>query len=464
MDIYSVKSVYFIGIGGIGMSALARYFNSVGTRVSGYDKTPTTLTMKLIEEGITIHFDEDTGSIPAEPELVIYTPAIPKDHKEFQYCIDRGYTVLKRAEVLGLITNNHKTIAIAGTHGKTTISTMITHIFKQAGKDFTAFLGGISKNYNSNYITGHADPNGVLYSLSGFSTFIVEADEFDRSFLQLYPSIAIITSADADHLDIYKNLEELRQSFREFIKHVKPGGSLITRHDLDIKAEDHHSLESYTYSLHPGAHFYSTNVQTQSNSTVFDLVTPTGTIDRIALGVPGIFNLENSIAASAVAYLSDVSKENLKEALRTFQGVQRRFDFHIIRPDFIYIDDYAHHPEELKSCIGAVKELYPHKKVTGIFQPHLYTRTRDLADEFARSLEMLDELILLEIYPAREEAIEGVNAKILFDKIRIKSKVLCSKEKVLDELKKRKPEILLTLGAGDIDQLVEQIIQFFKQP
>ena len=464
MDIYSVKSVYFIGIGGIGMSALARYFNRMGTRVSGYDKTPTTLTMKLIEEGITIHFDEDTGSIPAEPELVIYTPAIPKDHKEFQYCIDRGYTVLKRAEVLGLITNKHKTIAVAGTHGKTTISTMITHIFKQAGKDFTAFLGGISKNYNRNYITGHPDPNGPLYPLSGFSTFIVEADEFDRSFLQLYPSIAVITSTDADHLDIYKNLEELRQSFREFIKHVKPGGSLITRHDLDIKAEDHHSLESYTYSLHPGAHFYSTNVQIQSNSTVFDLVTPTGIIDRIALGVPGIFNLENSIAASAVAYLSDVSKENLKEALRTFQGVQRRFDFHIIQPDFIYIDDYAHHPEELKSCIGAVKELYPHKKVTGIFQPHLYTRTRDLADEFARSLEMLDELILLEIYPAREEAIEGVNAKILFDKIRIKSKVLCSKEKVLDELKKRKPEILLTLGAGDIDQLVEQIIQFFKQP
>lgn len=464
MDIYSVKSVYLIGIGGIGMSALARYFNRMGARVSGYDKTPTTLTMRLIEEGITIHFDEDTGSIPADTELVIYTPAIPKDHKEFQYCIDRGYKVLKRAEVLGLITNKHKTIAVAGTHGKTTISTMITHIFKQAGKEFTAFLGGISKNYNGNYITGNADQNGPPYPLSGSSTFIVEADEFDRSFLQLYPSIAIITSADADHLDIYKNLGELRQSFREFIKHIKPGGSLITRYDLDIKAGDHQSLESYTYSLYPGAHFYPTHAEIQTNSTVFDLVTPTGTIDRIVLGAPGFFNLENSIAASAVAYLSDVPKENLKEALRTFQGVQRRFDFHIVQPDIIYIDDYAHHPEELKSCIGAVKELYPHKKVTGIFQPHLYTRTQDLADEFARSLEMLDELILLEIYPAREKAIEGVSAKMLFDKIRIKSKVLCSKENVMEELKKRNPEILLTLGAGDIDQLVGQIIQLFKQP
>lgn len=464
MNIFSVKSVYFIGIGGIGMSALARYFKSIGTSVSGYDKTPTSLTKKLIEEGIDIHFDEDTGLIPTDTELVVYTPAIPKDQKEFQYCVDRGFPLIKRAEVLGLITNNYKTIAVAGTHGKTTISTMITHIFRQAGKNFTAFLGGISKNYDGNYITGNDGPIGSPDLLSASSTFIVEADEFDRSFLQLYPFIAVVTSADADHLDIYKNLEDLHKSFREFITHIKPGGSLIARHDLDIKAKEHHSVESFTYSLHPGTHFYPTHAEIQTNSTVFDLVTPTGTIDRIVLGVPGIFNLENSIAASAVAYLSDVSDENLKEALRTFQGVQRRFDFHIIQPDIIYIDDYAHHPEELKSCIGAVKELYPNKKVTGIFQPHLYTRTRDLSDEFARSLELLDELILLEIYPAREKAIEGVDAKSLFDKIRVKTKTLCIKERVMDELKKRKPEILLTLGAGDIDQLVGPITQLFKHP
>jgi UDP-N-acetylmuramate--alanine ligase len=463
MNIVSLRSVYFLGIGGIGMSALARYFNRMGTRVSGYDKTPTSLTTKLIQEGIKIHFDEDTGSIPADTELVIYTPAIPKDNKELNYCITRGYTILKRSEVLGLITKNDKTIAVAGTHGKTTISAMIAHIFKQSGKDFTAFLGGISKNYNGNYITGNADPNAPLLPLGGFSTFIAEADEFDRSFLHLTPSIAVITSTDADHLDIYKNHQDLKNSFSEFIKKIKPGGILITKPGLDIHFNDQHSPEIYTYSLHPGTHYYPSSTEIQSNSTVFDLVTPSGTIDKIVLGVPGVFNLENSIAALAVACLSDIPKKKMKEALRTFQGVQRRFDFHIIQPDFIYIDDYAHHPEELRSCISAVKELYPHKKITGVFQPHLYSRTRDLADDFATSLELLDELILLEIYPAREKAIPGVTAKMLFDKIRIKSKVLCSKEKVLDKLKNRKPEILLTLGAGDIDQLVEPIIQYYKQ-
>jgi UDP-N-acetylmuramate--alanine ligase len=458
MDIHKYRSIYFLGIGGIGMSALARYFHRYGVMVSGYDKTPTTLTHQLLEEGILVHFDENPELIPDHPDLVVYTPALPKDQKEFQFVIKKGFPLKKRSEVLGMITQNVKTIAIAGTHGKTTITTLVAHLLNTAGKNSIAFLGGISKNYHSNLVISDPFPHR---SIGSPEYYIVEADEFDRSFLRLYPDIAVITSADADHLDIYGNIEEVRLSFGEFTSHLKKRGMLILKKGVDIIPERTDNYTIQTYHLERDADFYPEKIRLENSRFVFDLVTPARTIRNITLGLPGKFNLENAIAAAAVAYTVGITDEDMKRALVTFEGVERRFDFQVIRDDFVYIDDYAHHPEELKACIRAVREIYPSKKITGIFQPHLFTRTRDFADAFARSLELLDDLILLEIYPARENPIPGIDSAILLGKVQLLKKKICSKAGLIGELKSRKPEVLLTLGAGDIDQLVKPIRELF---
>ncbi|MCX6245322.1 MAG: UDP-N-acetylmuramate--L-alanine ligase [Bacteroidetes bacterium] len=452
------RTVYFLGIGGIGMSGLARYFHRNGAAVSGYDKTPTTLTNQLIVEGVPVHFEDRPDLVPDKPDLVVYTPALPKDHKELRFAIEKGYPLKKRSEVLGMITRNTKTIAVAGTHGKTTITTMIAHILKTAGMNMVGFLGGISKNYNSNLIIS-GSPEKQSVSLPEY--FVVEADEFDRSFLRLYPDTAVITSTDADHLDIYGDLAELRSSFEEFTSHIKDNGSLILKKNLQIKPSGSDRYSVRTYGLGEEADFCVENVRLENGRFVFDLVTPKKVISNLKLGLPGKFNLENAIAASAVAILLDIPADILARSLESFAGVQRRFDFQVLRDDFVYIDDYAHHPEELKACILAVREIYPGKKITGIFQPHLFTRTRDFADEFAASLELLDELILLDIYPARENPIEGITSEMLLDKVRMKEKMICTKTGLLQVLSAKKTEVLLTLGAGDIDQLVEPIRNLF---
>ena len=458
MEIPQYNSVYFLGIGGIGMSALARYFHKNGAKVSGYDKTPTSLTNSLIEEGIPIHFGENTELVPDNTDLVVFTPALPKEHKELQYILEKGFLLKKRSEVLGMITRNVQTIAIAGTHGKTTITTLVAHILKTAGLNSIAFLGGISKNYHSNLVISGTFP---INAEDKTSYYVVEADEFDRSFLQLYPNIAVITSTDADHLDIYGNVEELRRSFGEFTSHLQKGGSLILKRGVKIAPEQTDNYFLNTYDSKEEADFYPENLRLENSHYVFDLVKPSGTIKNITFGLPGKFNLENAMAAAAVTTMTGIPDDVLKDALKTFKGVERRFDFQVIKDDFVYIDDYAHHPEELKACILAAKEIYPSKKITGIFQPHLFTRTRDFADEFARSLELLDELILLDIYPARENPIPGIDSKMLLEKVQLKNKWISNKAELSSKLRSMKPQILLTLGAGDIDQLVKPIRTMF---
>jgi len=452
-----IKSVYFLGIGGIGMSALARYFALQGASVSGYDKTPTSLTDQLIREGMQIHFEEDLNKVPASPDLVIYTPAVPREHHEMIFFKEQGIPMKKRAEVLGMIADRFQTIAVAGTHGKTTTSTMIAHMLKTAGIDHLAFLGGISKNYGTNFLF---DLKG---NQSGNSYCVVEADEYDRSFLQLSPSIAIITSADADHLDIYGNHDDLKKTFSEFTAKITANGSLIMKAGTQVTPVLTNNYSVYDYSFSGSATFYAQNVRLTGGELHYDFVYPGGTIQDLILGVPGRFNLENSVAALAVGSLLRIDHDLLKKAFRSYIGVQRRFDFRVRRPDMVYIDDYAHHPEELRACITSVAELFPGKRITGVFQPHLYSRTRDMADEFARSLDLLDELLLLEIYPAREEPIAGVTSQIILDRMHSQHKKLVRKNSLLDEIRSARPEILLTLGAGDIDQFVLPITEMLSE-
>jgi len=454
MDIDKLQKVYFIGIGGIGMSAIARFFKSIGKDVSGYDRTSTDLTKNLINEGMDIHFFDDVNLIPEnfkeineiDRNLIVYTPAIQDNHKELNYFKKNGFVLLKRSEVLGLISNKQKGIAVAGTHGKTTVSTIIAHLLKQSDKDCSAFLGGISKNYNSNLL------------LSEKSNYVVvEADEFDRSFLKLYPYLEVITSVDADHLDIYKNKEQLKHSYKQFIKQIKPNGKLIIKKGIDLNLNDDKKIKRFTYSLDSEADFFAKNITLENGKYWFDIVTPTTVIKNLSLGLTGLMNVENAVAAVAVAYMVGVGEESLRLSLKSFLGVKRRFDFIIKKDDLTYIDDYAHHPEEIKACINSVKKLFPGRKITGVFQPHLYSRTRYFADEFAKSLDLLDELILLEIYPARESPIKGINSKLILDKVSLKEKTLCPFYKLIEKFKEKELEILLTLGAGDIDKLVEPI-------
>jgi UDP-N-acetylmuramate--alanine ligase len=446
MNIDQVKEVYFLGIGGIGMSALARFFKSRGCSVYGYDRASSPLTIELEAEGMNIHYEEDVDLIPNDVDLVVYTPAVPKKQAEYQFFLENGYPILKRSQVLGLISSEYKTIGIAGTHGKTTITTLTAHLLQQTSKGVNAFLGGISKNYKSNLL------------LSPKSDWIVvEADEFDRSFLHLFPQIAIITSVDADHLDIYKNVLALKESFTHFTAQIKPSGQLIIKKGIPLNVIQRPGLKIYTYSIDQKADFCIQNLRIKAGHYIFDLILGETILKNVELGLPGLFNVENAIASSAAAWLAGASKEEIRSGLLSFLGVNRRFDTRINREGLIYIDDYAHHPEELKACINSVKHLYPEKKITGVFQPHLFTRTRDLADEFARSLELLDEIILLEIYPAREQPIDGVDAQMLLNKINKPSKRICQHDELIDVLKSMNPELLITMGAGDIDQFIKPI-------
>jgi UDP-N-acetylmuramate--alanine ligase len=450
------KHFYFLGIGGIGMSALARYFKRMGKNVAGYDKTPTPLTAELESEGITIHFKDDVklidGEVLGQKEntLIIFTPAIPADHSELNYFRANNYVIRKRSEVLGMITEDSFTIAVAGTHGKTTTSSMIAHILKASSLNCSAFLGGISKNYNTNLL---------LPDNAGEKSFtVVEADEYDRSFLALSPSISVITSMDPDHLDIYGNESYMVDSYRMFAEKLRANGTLIYKKGLNLADI---AVAKNTYSVKGDADYSATNIRISDHRYHFDWNNSSARINDLTSDMPGLHNVENAVAAIAVARRLGISDANIKEALSTYLGVKRRFDYQIRRNDFVYIDDYAHHPEELRACISSVKELYPGWKVTGIFQPHLFSRTRDFAEGFAKSLSLLDSLILLDIYPARELPIQGITSEIIFDKVQIKDKIIVPKDEVINQLSRSKQQAVLTLGAGDIDQLVAPITSYF---
>ena len=460
------RSVYFLGIGGIGMSALARFFRQQGSAVAGYDRTPTPLTDQMAREGMEIHFTEDISLIPSNPDLVIYTPAVPANNQEYLFFKEQDYPMRKRAEVLGMISGAYKTIAIAGTHGKTTTSTLVAHMLHTAGIGQIAFLGGVSKNYGTNFLHEASRDQAAVKggSASGITYCVVEADEYDKSFLQLTPYISIITSADADHLDIYGSHDDLRKTFSAFTARMVTGGSLIIKAGVRVTPKRINDYTVYDYSITGGAAFSATDIRLIDGLLHFDFNSPSGTLTDLVLGVPGKFNLENAVSALAVGTLLGIRAEDLRKALLTYEGVQRRFEVRIRRADLVFIDDYAHHPEELKACISAVRDLYPGKRITGIFQPHLFTRTRDLADDFARSLELLDELLLLDIYPARELPIAGINSQFLLDRVNLQHKKLIRKNCILDERAAHKPEILLTLGAGDIDQFAGPITNALSLP
>lgn len=446
-----LKKVYFIGIGGIGMSALARYLCSANIAVSGYDKTPTTLTKELENEGMLIHYDDMPEFITSDIDLVVYTPAVPRDLAEFVKVIDLKLPLIKRSDLLESITADHKTLAVAGTHGKTTVSTMIAHVLYSSSLGCTAFLGGIAKNYNSNLLLNHAS-----------NLMVAEADEFDRSFLKLHPYLAVITSTDADHLDIYNNHDNLLQSFSDFTANVAKDGIILIKSTVKLNIPSSETRKVYTYSITGKADFTISDLKLINGKYQYNLNTPSGLIEGFRPELPGLFNVENAVAASAAAFLTGVPVTDILKAINNFKGVKRRFDHRVEKDGFLYIDDYAHHPEELKACISSVRKIYPYRKITGIFQPHLYTRTRDFAKEFAESLSLLDQLILLDIYPAREKPIEGITSQMLLDITSINDKRLLSKAGLLEYLKNNIPDILLTLGAGDIDQLVPEIEKIFE--
>jgi len=445
MELHNIKRVYLIGIGGIGMSGLARYFHHLGCVVCGYDKTSTDLTNDLHNEGIQTIFDDRSDWIPmsfqqlSNDTLIIYTPAVPKDSVILNYFKNKGFELFKRSQVLGLISKSSFTIAVAGTHGKTTTSTMVAHILKDSGNDCSAFLGGISSNYQSN----------VLYGKS--NVMVVEADEYDRSFLTLFPDVAIITSMDADHLDIYGDHAHLTESFQLFASQIKSGGTLVHKKGLPLDT-------GYTYALSDNtADAHAANVRIENGDFYFDFINADVTIPDIRMGIAGTHNVENAVAAIEAVLRLDINADAIKNALGSFKGVKRRFEYIVKTPQHIYIDDYAHHPEELRACISSVKKLYPNKKLTTIFQPHLYTRTRDFAEGFAEVLDMVDELIMLDIYPARELPIEGVNSEMLLNRMELQNKRKLSKQQALDAVANERPELLLTVGAGDIDTLVHSL-------
>jgi UDP-N-acetylmuramate--alanine ligase len=460
MKLDQYDSIYFLGIGGIGMSAIARWFKHKGLRVAGYDRTPTPLTHELIEEGMEIHFEDKIEFIPGyiskEKTLVIFTPAIPKNHVEHNYLKELGYTILKRSEVLGLLTKNYKTIAVAGTHGKTTTSSLIAHILKYAGKNMVAFLGGITANYESNLVM-HGEVNDD-------TLVVAEADEFDRSFLRLYPHTAVVTSADADHLDIYGDHLQMLSSYKEFISQINNRGNLIIHESIALLANEAEDLKKETYGMSRGQ-FFAGNIVPVSRDGFFefDLIGFDKKIEKIQLGVPGFHNMENAIAAMLVALKFGIHEKTIREALASFRGVKRRFEYVIRKENLIYIDDYAHHPTEIEAFLRSLKEMYKGKKITVIFQPHLFTRTRDFAKEFSRSLSLADELLLMDIYPAREEPIPGVTSDMLFKDISSPVKIRCSKKDLLQRLEDMDVEVLATIGAGDIDTFVKPIKEMLSR-
>ena len=446
----NLDSVYFIGVGGIGMSALARYFVSQGKAVAGYDRVSTTLTDQLVREGIDIHFEDRSRLIPSafrnpERTLVIYTPAVPEKHQQLNFFRNGGFRVIKRSVALGEVFNTGRGIGVAGTHGKTSISTMLAHILHSSTLGCNAFLGGISKNNSSN-----------LYLDPASRVIVAEADEFDRSFLTLFPEIAVVSSMDADHLDIYHSEENIRRGFEAYIGQIRDKGKLILKSGLTPRVPDHVTVFTYATDRQE-ADYRVENLKREGLGYRFNVRTPGSLLPEIVLQVPGILNVENALAAVAVCHQMGLPSERIAQALSEYRGVRRRFDLQVHSERRVYIDDYAHHPTEIRAFLSSVRALFPGKRITGVFQPHLYSRTRDFADQFARSLELLDQLILMEIYPAREEPVPGVNAAMILDRVQLDEKVLISREQLMRVVKERDPEILVTMGAGDIDQFVEPL-------
>ncbi|MBQ2209957.1 MAG: UDP-N-acetylmuramate--L-alanine ligase [Prevotella sp.] len=455
MEIKDIKAVYFVGAGGIGMSAIARYFINKGLVVAGYDKTPSTLTRQLEKEGMVIHYEENVDEIPyacQQPEscLVIYTPAIPNDHQELQYFRHGGFEIQKRAQVLGTLTRQHKGLCVAGTHGKTTTSTMCAHIMHQSHLDCNAFLGGISQNYGTNYILSDSD------------YVVIEADEFDRSFHWLSPYMTVITSTDPDHLDIYGTKEAYLESFRHYTELIQPEGALIVHRDLEMMENLPAGVRRYDYGLTEGD-FHAENIRIENGEITFDFISPLESVKNIQLGQPVPINIENGIAAMAMAQLAGCTAEELFIGMKTYKGVERRFDFKIKNDRLVFLSDYAHHPKEIYQSARSIRELYKHRHITAMFQPHLYTRTRDFYADFADALSLLDEVILTEIYPAREEPIEGVTSQLIYDRLRPDmEKQMIRKDEVIDLVKSRTFDVLIVLGAGDLDNMVPQMTQILN--
>lgn len=452
----NINRLYFIGAGGIGMSALARYFNYRKLKVAGHDLTRTPLTDKLMAEGIDISFIDDSQSAEAEypaesateDTLVVYTPAIPSDNNILRYFKTNGFRMVKRSVLLGELVNRGKGIAIAGTHGKTSVSVLTAHLLNQSPSGCNAFLGGVSKNYDSNLMVSEKS-----------DLIVVEADEYDRSFLKLFPQIAVITSIDADHLDIYGSYGEMKTAFSTFASQVSSGGTIIYKKGLEFEANLGRNIVMVSYGIDNGADYQAVNIRIPTDGLpVFDLVSPYGEYRNLKLGVPGRFNVENAVAATAVALICNISEVEIRKGLENFKGVNRRFDIRLNTPECVFIDDYAHHPAELKACISSVREWFPGRKVTGIFQPHLFSRTRDFADGFAESLDNLDNLVLLDIYPAREKPLPGVTSGLIFDKVRLENKIMCSKDELTKVMANMPADVVITMGAGSIDTMVEPVM------
>ncbi len=452
------ENVYFLGIGGIGMSALARYYKHAGASVWGYDLSPSGLTRRLEEEGMGIHYQDDPLQIPSQvaenrdKTLVIYTPALPRDHRELQWFREKDYEIIKRSVALGHLSENHVTLAVAGTHGKTTTSTLLAHILHHSGTGCTAFLGGISKNYDTNLLLGN-------------SPFLVaEADEYDRSFLQLHPQSALITSADADHLDIYGTHQAVREAYSQFASQVVSGGTLVIKKSVDIALPLQPGVTAYTYHSSEPCDFYALNhTMLKGGFYYFDLMLKGKKVEGCRLDLPGRINVENAVGASAMACLAGIAPDAIKDALASFRGVSRRMDVRHAGPNCWYIDDYAHHPGEIRASVLSVREWFPGEKITGIFQPHLYTRTRDFAGEFAKSLDLLDQVVLMPVYPAREAAIPGVDAELIAGKMDLQDVTILDASRIIDFVRENKPRVLITLGAGNIDRLVAPITECLKE-
>lgn len=460
MNLSNLHSVYFLGIGGIGMSAIARWFNHIGLEVHGYDKTPSPLTEALEKEGMKISYEDNIDripeafSIPKENQLIVWTPAIPKDSKLLNYFREKGHTLKKRSEVLGIITETMEAVAVAGTHGKTTTSSMIAHLLKNAGRNTAAFLGGLTQNYESNLIL-HDEGSKEA------PVVVVEADEFDRSFLHLHPNISVVTSIDPDHLDIYGDTAQLIEGFKNFLKLTNPEGKVLIKHSAfeKVKGIDLGKTSIQQYGLKTGS-IHGENIKPGRISFKFDYVSPDERIDDLELKVPGFHNIENAIAAISVARYYGISEAEIRAGIASYKGVKRRFEIIYQEDDLTYIDDYAHHPEEITAFLKSVKAMYPDKKLTAIFQPHLFTRTRDFAEGFSESLSLADEVLLMDIYPAREKPIEGVDAQMLLAGIKSGTKLVIGKEAILTYLQENKPQVLVTIGAGDIDRIVPKIAQW----
>ncbi len=449
MNISALKHIYFLGIGGIGMSALARFFNGQACDIHGYDLTPSPITKALQDEGMHIHFQESIEMIPSDTELVIYTPAIPDNNKELQYIKAKGFPLLKRAEVIGKLSQEYETIAIAGTHGKTSITALTAHLLHQAGIPITAFIGGICNNYNSNLILS-----------SNPKLLVVEADEFDRSFLQIKANTAVISSMDADHLDIYEDHQDLEDGFLAFAKNLENDGLLLYHHSLE--ALKRLSLNQETYGIQSAQGIRAENIRVSKGHFIFDCVTEATSIANLKLSVPGYHYIDNTLASIGIALHYGLSEEQIRAGINSFMGIERRFEFLIKTEDFVFVDDYAHHPEEIKATVTAIKMLYPDRRITAVFQPHLYSRTRDFAGEFAASLEPMDQIILLDIYPAREEPIPGITSRSILNLIDNPNKKLLSSKQLIAELKRSQAEVLLFMGAGDIGLLSKQLLKQMK--